>query len=65
MFITTVADKVRGKYNFNYKRSDTRLKREKLMLPINDSGEPDFDYMEAYVKNLVAEKYRKYLAYVD
>ena len=64
MFITTIADKVRGKYNFNYKRSDTRLKREKLMLPINDDGEPDFDYMEAFTKNLVAEQYRKYLAYI-
>lgn len=65
MFITTVADKVRGKYNFNYKRSDTRLKREKLMLPINDSGAPDFEYMEAFIKNIVAEKYRRYLEYIN
>ena len=61
MFITTVADKVRGKYNFNYKRSDTRLKSERLMLPVNNDGAPDFEYMEAYVKNLEADKYRKYL----
>ena len=64
LFITTVADKVRGKYNFNYKRSDTRLKREKLMLPINDDGAPDFEYMEAYVKNSMAAQYRKYLEYL-
>ena len=65
MFITTVADKVRGKYNFNYKRSDTRLRREKLMLPITSDGAPDFAYMEAYIKNLVAGKYRRYLEYLD
>ena len=64
-FITTVADKVRGKYNYNYKRRLLRLKREQLMLPVNDTGAPDFDYMAAYVKNLVAEKYRRYLSYVD
>ena len=64
MFITTVADKVRGKYNFNYKRSDTRLKNERLMLPVTEDGSPDFEYMEAYVKNLVAEKYRRYLDYI-
>lgn len=64
LFITTVADKVRGKYNFNYKRSDTRLKWEKLMLPVNDAGEPDFDYMEAFIKNIEAEKYRKYLEHI-
>ena len=63
MFITTVADKVRGKYNFNYKRSDTRLKREKILLPVTDGGEPDFDYMEAYVRKITAAQYRKYLEY--
>ena len=65
MFITTVADKVRGKYNFNYKRSETRLRQEKLMLPINDAGEPDFDYMAAFIKNLIAAQYRKYLDYKE
>ena len=65
LFITTIADKVRGKYSFNYKRSDTRLRREKLMLPVTDGGEPDFDYMEAFTKNIVANQYRKYLNYID
>ena len=64
MFITTVADKVRGKYNFNYKRSETRLKGERLMLPVTDGGAPDFDYMAAYVKNSMAAQYRKYLDYI-
>ena len=64
MFITTVADKVRGRYSYNYPRSEARLRREKLMLPVNDEGAPDFEYMEAYAKNLEAEKYRKYLAYI-
>ena len=65
LFITTIADKVRGKYNFNYKRSDSRLKREKIQLPVTDDGAPDFAYMAAYAKNLVAEQYRRYLAYID
>jgi len=62
-FITTVADKVRGKYNFNYKRSDTRLKKEKILLPVNEIGEPDFEYMEAYIKNIFAEKLQRYLEF--
>ncbi len=64
-FITTVADKVRGKYNFNYKRSDTRLKREKLMLPINEAGLPDFEYMEAFTRNQFAQILKKYLDVVQ
>ena len=60
-FITTVADKVRGKYSFGYKRSDTRLKKETLLLP-SKSGQPDFEFMEQYMKrmeNNVIEKAKK------
>ncbi|MBE8954321.1 MAG: N-6 DNA methylase [Quinella sp. 2Q5] len=60
LFITTIADKVRGKYNFNYKRSDSRLKREKIRLPVTDDGAPDFEYMAAYARRQVAEILRRY-----
>lgn len=63
LFITTIADRIRGKYNFGYKRSDTRLKKEKLTLPINDNNEPDYDYMENYMKQLELNKLKKYLEY--
>ena len=49
-FLTTVSDMARGKYNFNYKRSDTRLKREKIKLPVDERGEPDWDYMENFMR---------------
>lgn len=60
-FITTVADKVRGKYTFNYKRSDTRLKKEILQLPVNSNGEPDYKYMEKYMRYLEQKKILSYL----
>lgn len=49
-FITTVADKVCGKYNFGYKRNEKNLKREKLMLPVNSLGNPNWQFMEDYMK---------------
>lgn len=61
LFITTIADKVRGKYNFGYKRSDTRLKKEKIQLPIDKVGQPDFAYMVNYIKRLEYEKLTKYI----
>ncbi len=61
LFITTIADKVRGKYNFGYKRSDTRLKKEKILLPINEKNEPDYQYMEQYIKNIEYKKIKYYL----
>lgn len=65
LFITTVSDKIRGKYNFGYKRSDTRLKKEKILLPINAEGKPDWEYMEQYIKNLEYKKIKQYLDFLD
>ena len=56
LFITTIADTVRGKYNFNYKRSDTRLTKETLQLPVTEDGEPDWDYMEDYAKAMMSRQ---------
>lgn len=64
MFITTIADRVRGKYSFNYKRSDTRLQKEILSLPVNSKGEPDYKYMEDYMKYLEQKKLLEYLEYI-
>lgn len=63
LFITTIADNVRGKYNFGYKRSDQRLKKEKIFLPVNSQGEPDYVYMENYMKRLEYQKLSAYLAH--
>ena len=60
-FITTVADKVRGKYNFNYKRSDTRLKKEMIKLPIDDEGNPDWEFMTHYMQAIEERLYLRYL----
>lgn len=49
-FITTVADRIRGKYNFGYKRNAARLAKEILTLPVDDDNEIDWDYMENYMK---------------
>lgn len=48
-FISTVSNLARGKYNFGYKRSLTRLRKEKIKLP-TISSELDYDFMEQYMK---------------
>jgi len=59
-FITTVADKVRSKYNFGFKRNDNHLKNELLLLPINSKDEPDFAFMENYMKQKETELLKQY-----
>lgn len=39
----------------------TRLKRSKIVLPANQKGEPDYHYMENYIKKLEHNKLSKYL----
>ena len=61
IFITTISDKVRGKYNFNYARNIERLKKEIIQLPVNDSGSPDWQFMEDYMRAHFDALYLKYL----
>jgi hypothetical protein len=60
-FITTIADRIRGKYNFGYKRSTMRLRKEVLTLPSCADGSPDWDYMENYMRELESDTIAKYL----
>ena len=64
LFLAAQLNKLSEKYSFNREITDARIRRERLMLPVNDAGEPDFEYMEAFVKNKMAAQYRKYLEYI-
>lgn len=65
LFITTIADQARSKYSFGYKRSSTRLKNERIKLPVTKKGEPNYEYMEQYMKNKVYKKLKQYLNYLE
>ena len=64
-FITTIADRVRGKYNFGYKRSGNRLAKEKLFLPVTHAGNPDYTYMEQYMKHIETRLLTEYIRYME
>ena len=63
-FMSTVADKVRGKYSYNYKRRFLRLQNEKLMLPVNEDGEPDYIFMEKYMRQIEEKLLKLYQEYI-
>ena len=64
MFITTIADRVRGKYNFGYKRNQIRLENEILTLPVDQNGDPHWEYMSTFMKKLEVENLEKVLEYI-
>jgi len=63
-FITSVADQVHSKYSFGFKRNTKRLKKEKILLPINTQGEIDYEYMEIYMYRLEYNKIIQYVKYI-
>ena len=65
LFFTTISDTVYGKYSFGYKRTNERLLKEKVMLPVDDAGNPDYAYMEAYTHNIIAQKRNEYINYIS
>ena len=40
------------------------MRRQKIMLPVNDSGEPDFDFMENYMRDIEAKQLQRYREYI-
>lgn len=64
LFIARAIEKTCSKYTYGHMGNKDSIKRERIMLPINDSGKPDFDYMEQYVKNMMLRKYKQYLLYL-
>lgn len=63
LFITTIADRVRGKYNFGYKRNGLRLSKEILTLPVKENNEIDWDFMENYMREIESNQILNYLTH--
>ena len=56
LFIASLLNRLSCKYNFNREINDTRISREKIILPITEQGTPDYPYMEQYIKNILLKK---------
>ncbi|SIS36311.1 Type I restriction modification DNA specificity domain-containing protein [Chryseobacterium joostei] len=61
LFISGLTSRLSEKYSFNREINDKRIQREKILLPIDSKGQPDYGYMENYIKKLEYEKLTKYL----
>lgn len=65
LFVKTVILQQKSKYEYGYKFNGTRMKRQKILLPINENGEPDYVFMEKYMRlkeTELLEKYRQYIS---
>lgn len=65
LFLVAVFAKQRSKFSYGYKFNEQRMLKQKLMLPIDETGNPDYVYMEQYAKNIMIQKYNQYLNYIN
>ena len=52
IFLSTTFEQLKKKYSYGKTLGQTRLKKETIWLPINDDGEPDYQFMEDYIKSI-------------
>ena len=64
LFFKTVILQQKVKYTYGYKFNGQRMERQKILLPVNDKGHPDYEFMEQYGKQIMLEKYQQYLNYI-
>ena len=65
LFCKTVILQQKVKYTYGYKFNGQRMERQKILLPIDEKGNPDYHYMEQYGKTLMLHKYQQYLDYIS
>ena len=66
LFLCCVLErKFQGKYTFSNMCNKRRLQNETIQLPVTSSGEPDYTYMENYMKYLEQKKLLEYIKYIE
>lgn len=65
LFITRTLTHQRAKFGNNYPINNLRLKALKIMLPIENSGNPDWNFMENYMKQIEYKKLKKLSRYLS
>ena len=52
IFLVTLINKEQYRYSYGRKCSQIKLRNSKIKLPVTPSGEPDWQFMEDYIKSL-------------
>ena len=66
LFIKQCIDNaVLQKYGYGYKFSQTRIKKQIIKLPIDSKGNPNYAFMESFMKNLEQKHLRKIIKYYE
>ncbi|WP_296858550.1 restriction endonuclease subunit S [uncultured Methanobrevibacter sp.] len=65
LFFKTIILKQKVKYMYGYKFNAKRMKQQIILVPVDDEGDPDYEYMEQYMKNLEIKHLNKYINHIN
>lgn len=65
LFFTAVLEQQKSNFDFNREINDLRIKKMRVMLPVDDNDEPDYQFMEDYMKELMVAKRKQYQKYAN
>ena len=60
-FIARAITQQKEKYGYGLKLGTERLKKQYIMLPANNKEEPDYEYMENYIRNIEFSMLNRYI----
>lgn len=61
LFIATCINQQKDKFDYRKQVREKILKRFRVTLPVTNTGDPDYDFMDQYMKELLFKKYFDYL----
>lgn len=65
LFFKTIILQQKNKYCYGYKFNERRMLRQIIVVPVDDNDEPDYQFMEDYMKELMTAKRKQYQEYVE
>ncbi len=63
--VATISYAVNHKYNYGYKFSQDRIRRQIIMLPVDESGKPDYAFMERFMRGIEQRLIKSYVEQVS
>jgi hypothetical protein len=65
LFIAQSLKMHKPKYSYSFTVNSTRLRKQKILLPINEKGEPDYEFMDTFMREKEQESLKRYESYVS
>ncbi|MDO4563707.1 MAG: restriction endonuclease subunit S [Clostridia bacterium] len=64
LFFKTVILQQKVKYTYGYKFNGHRMERQKILVPVDEQSNPDYAFMEEYIKEREEQLIQKYREYI-